>query len=736
MKGMEKLRCESLLVEVGSEEIPARFLEAAEQSLGKRLKDALDQLHLLPPDASPIQTFSTPRRLVALAPRVLFRQSDEKEEILGPPVKVAFDAQGRPTRAAESFAERNGVPLASLVRVETPKGLYLGLRRKVRGRFARELLAEGLPGIILGIGFPKSMYWTMKSGPRFTRPIRWLVALIGDGTRSRIIPFEIAGVAARNYTYGHRVAGPARIRVHGFEEFSRKLQERLVELDPKKRRERVRSDLKALLEGRNLAVVADPALEDWVVNSTEWPRGILGGFDPRFLSLPREILVTVMRDHQKYFAVEDGEGRIQPSFIAVMNVDSDPEGFIRQGHERVLTARFSDAEFFWQADQKQPLSGRMEILERVTYQARLGSYADKVRRMEALAREICRQLEAQGRLSEEERAQSLRAIFLSKCDLTTQMVGEFPELQGVVGGLYARAQGEPEAVADAIYDHYKPQNVEDACPRSAVGAVVSLADKLDSLVAGFAAGLEPTGSSDPFGLRRAGNGIIKVAVEALPELDLLALLRAACAMDLGLPQTENAPERLAEFLRERTEYYLQSVGGLRYDTVRAVVHGLLGWSRAAAALERGRALEQVRDTEDFTALAAAAKRTRNILEKSARQEDFGSEAQVDAGLLKAPEERDLYEAYQAAREAAEGFEAKLDYGAALRRLADLRPVVDRFFDKVLVMDQDLAVRANRLRLLAELRRTAFARFADLSQIESNASSSVGAPTSGSAKPGT
>jgi len=731
VKKSETFRCEPLLLEVGSEEIPARFLAAAEQSLGERLGAVLQKLRLLPLESSSIQTFSTPRRLVALVPKVLLRQPDKTEEIAGPPVKVAFDSDGRPTRAAESFAQKNGVTVASLVRIETPKGLYLGVRRRVRGRFARELLAEELPGVVLGIGFPKSMYWTSKTGPRFIRPIRWLLALIGEGTRSRAIPFEIAGVVARNYTYGHRVAGAAKIRTHGFEEFSRRLRERQVEISPPCRRERVRNDVKALLDGSRLRAVDDAALEDWVVNSTEWPRGILGGFDQRFLSLPREILVTVMRDHQKYFAVEDGQSNLQPKFIAVMNVDGDPEGFIRQGHERVLTARFSDAEFFWKADQKRPLPDRLEILERVTYQAQLGSYADKVRRMEAITLEICEQLEGQGRLASGEKEQALRAVHLSKCDLTTQMVGEFPELQGVVGGLYARAQGEPQAVADAIYDHYKPQSVEDGCPRSAVGAIVSLADKLDSVVAGFTAGLEPTGSSDPFGLRRAGNGIIKIAVEVLKELDLGALLQAASRLSLGLPQNDQAAGRLAEFLRERMEHYLQSVAGLRYDSVRAVVGGAGGWSPPSKTLERGKSLEQVRDTEDFEALAAAAKRTRNILDKSAKLEDFGDSAQVDAGLFSASEERDLYQAYQAAREAADGFEAKLDYKSALLRLAALRPFVDRFFDKVLVMDQNLAVRANRLRLLAELRRMVFSRFADLSQIESTTLNTVGASTAAS-----
>ncbi|HVA02090.1 MAG TPA: glycine--tRNA ligase subunit beta [Terriglobia bacterium] len=739
MKDLETLRCEPVLLEVGSEEIPARFLSGAEKSFGERLEETLRSLRLLPVSAGAVKTFSTPRRLVAWVPEVLFRQRDETEEIVGPPVKVAFDEQGKPTRAAESFAQKSGVGGNRLVRVETPKGLYLAVRKSVRGRFARELLAEALPEVVLGISFPKSMYWTAKTGPRFIRPIRWLLALQGEGTKSRVIPFEIAGVAARNFTYGHRVAGAARLRVHGFEEYSKKLHEHQVELDPLARRERVENDLKALLEVEGLQVLPDPELVDWVVNSTEWPRAIVGGFDRRFLSLPREILVTVMRDHQKYFAVEDRQGSLEPRFIAVMNLDGDSRDLIRQGHERVLTARFSDAEFFWKADQKRPLADRLEMLERVTYQAKLGSYADKVRRMETIAQEICSQIERQGQLNAAGRDHALRAVLLCKCDLTTQMVGEFPELQGVVGGLYARAQGEAQEVCDAIYDHYKPLNMEDTCPRSAAGAVVSLADKLDSVVAGFAAGLEPTGSSDPFGLRRAGNGVVKIAVEALPTLDLNSLIGSQAIRSewVHFPGADSNAilGALKPFLEERLEFYLRDVRRLRYDTARAVMSGVRSYevsggpNTPAAAVAVAEALERVRNTQDFLALAAAAKRTRNILDKSAKAADFGEARQVDAGLFRTQEERDLYEACQAARHAADGLEAQADYAAAFRRLAELRPAVDRFFDKVLVMDPDLSVRANRLRLLAELMAMVFSRFADLSQIESTALTSVGAPTS-------
>ncbi len=722
----QSLRCEPLLLEVGVEEIPARFLAGAERNLGERVSAALQSLRLLRPDAPPAITFSTPRRLVVRVPEVLVRQPDRVEEIIGPPIKVAFDAEGKPTRAAESFAQKNSTRVDRLSRIETPKGHYLGLRKSVRGRFARAILAEALPEVILGISFPKSMYWTSKTGPRFIRPIRWLLAILAEGENARVVPFEIAGVPSRRSTYGHRVAGSKAIPVRSFEEYSTKLHGHLVELDPRNRSEIIRSEIKAILEEKGLHAVKDEDLYDWIVNSTEWPRAMLGGFDKRFLHLPREILVTVMRDHQKYFAVEDSAWTLQPNFVTVINHEST--GLIREGHERVLTARFADAEFFWEADQRIPLAGRQAMLAQVTYQARLGSYAEKVERMAAVARGICSDLEQQGEIDATAAEQVLRAVRLCKCDLTTQMVREFTELQGIVGGLYASEQGEPEAVADAIYDHYKPANAGDECPRSKVGAAVALADRLDSVVAGFAVGLEPTGSSDPFGLRRAGNGIVKIAVESLGTLELAqATAKAVEIAEQTLPGAKDGKlgRRVEHFLQERTEFYFREVAGLRYDTVRAVLSPTvpLGAGVPAAALARARALEQVRDTEDFVALASAAKRTRNILTKSAGDHDLGSEASVDAALLGEGPERELYTAYESLTRNLESLERGGDYEGSFRAMAGIRPQVDLFFDKVLVMAEDQAVRENRLRLLVRLNHDVFTRLAELSEIAVEARSS-------------
>lgn len=725
-----KPRTLPLLVEIGCEEIPARFLDDARTDLGKALAGALGAARLLPEgtgDEPLFRTAASPRRLTVWLPRVLERQSDTVEEVLGPPVKVAYDGEGKPTRAAESFAEKNSVRVRDLARTTTPKGEYVVLRKTTKGRGAVEVLKGLVPQTVLGLSFPKSMYWAAKAGPRFVRPIRWLVALLGEGKQARVVPFEIIGVRASDTTHGHRGVARNSARVTGFADYVAKLGKLQVEVDPEKRRERVRKESKVLLEKFHLSVVPDKELEDWIVNSTEWPNGLVGGFDARFLHLPREILITVMRGHQKYFAVEDAQGNLQARFLTVLNVDGDPKGLIRAGHERVLAARFSDAEFFWKADQRVPLGDRQEALAGVTYQAQLGSYADKVRRMTTLAREISSELEGHEAFSfgPAETANALRAVELSKCDLTTQMVYEFPELQGVVGGLYARAQGEPAEVAEAIYDHYLPQSMESRVPRSVVGAAVSLADKLDSVVSGFAVGLEPTGSSDPFALRRAGNGVIKVLVElSLPIPLRLLVERAVNQLDVQWhkPQVE-VFAAITSFLEDRLKYYLESAQGLRFDTVRAVLAA--GWEVPPDAARRAEALERIRDTADFEALSVAAKRIKNILAKSASADDW-QPGEVDREKLEAAEERTLFEAFAKVLEAVEKDRSAGEYEKALQAIAGLRQPVDRFFDKVLVMAEDRAVRENRLRLLGKLDElfSGIARFAEIAPGPGNVDAST------------
>ncbi|MGH9438393.1 MAG: glycine--tRNA ligase subunit beta, partial [Terriglobia bacterium] len=618
-----------------------------------------------------------------------------------------------------SFAEKHNVTLDELARTTTPKGEYLVVRKVEPGLPARDVLFEILPGVIQSVAFQKSMVWIAKTGPRFVRPIRWILALLGDGDAVEIIPFSFAAVQAGGVTYGHRLKGGKPLRVSSLKDYLKKLRRNWVEADSDRRR-LFAAAADELLKAQDAIRVDDKDLETWVVNSTEWPTPLAGGFDERYLKLPREVLVTVMRDHQKYFAVENKTGQLQPRFVTVLNVPGDPEGLIRQGHERVLTARFADAEFFWNADQNVSLSQRISMLERVTYQAKLGTYADKVKRMKSLAEKICEELEKSGAMNAAERQHALRAVELCKCDLTTQMVKEFTELQGIMGGLYAKAQGEVTEVADAIYDHYRPVNIEDSCPRSVVGAVVSLADKLDSLLAGFAVGVEPTGSSDPFALRRAGNGIIKIAAEKLPKLNLYALIALASSLNayLTISQQSDLHGRIKKFLRERVESYLRDVVKLRYDTARAIVYSALASTNPADAKGRGLALEQIRDSEDYRSLSQAAKRTRNILTKSAHIDYAPGIENVRTDLFESREEHELHQAFEAMWTRLLDLEKQQEYEQAFRELARMRKPIDEFFDRVHVMTEKMEVQGNRLTMLNSINALIFSRLADLAQIES------------------
>ncbi|MBV9610206.1 MAG: glycine--tRNA ligase subunit beta, partial [Acidobacteria bacterium] len=491
------------LLEIGLEEVPARMIDAAEVELSQRVSDLLARERL---NASTRVTgFSTPRRLSVLATGIAAAQPDAAEQVLGPSIKVAFK-DGQPTPAALAFAKKVGVDVGRLLKVEMPKGEYLGANVVDRGRAAAEVLAETLPKEILSLYWPKNMYWRSKS-ERFVRPVRWLVAML-DG---EVVPMELAGKPAQKGTYGHRILAGATT-VHSAAEYARTLEGVKVIVSRQARLERIRKALDAAtraVPGARWREDAD--LLDTVVNLTEWPSVILGNFDREFLSLPEEVLVTVMRDHQKYFAVEDASGKLAPHFLAVLNTDGDPNGIIRHGNERVLRARFNDARFFWETDQKISLRDRVPLLKAVTFQKDLGSYYDKTVRLQELSARISQRLGDSG--MQVRPGVVHKASWLAKADLTTELVKEFTELQGIVGGLYAKVQqldpSMPEAtrqaIGDAIYDHYKPESMEDRVPRTFEAAIVSIADKADSIAGMFALGLQPTGSKDPFALRRQAN---------------------------------------------------------------------------------------------------------------------------------------------------------------------------------------------------------------------------------------
>jgi glycyl-tRNA synthetase beta chain len=669
------------LLEIGVEEIPDWMIPPALDQLRSLFQDVLRSCNL-GADSVAVSVDATPRRLVLRAENLPEGQPDVQDLVSGPPASAAFN-NGEPTQAALGFARKMGVAVADLETQATARGEYLVFRRKVPGRQTRDILASALPEMVLKIHFPKTMYWTGKAGPRFIRPIRWLVAVLGD----EVVPFELAGVKAGRATDGHRLLGSRGVAVSPAT-YDRVLRENAVLVPAEARARRIENGIRQLLDGTGLRLKPDPALLDTLVYITEIPTPLLGSFDPEYLKLPEEVLVTVMRHHQKYFSVEDSEGRLAPHFIAVMNTAADPEGLVRRGNERVLRARFNDARFFWSVDQQRRLEDRLEDLAHVTFQAKLGSYLEKTKRVARLARKLARMAGADAETA-------ARAALLAKCDLTTEMVKELTELQGIVGGLYAREQGEPEPVWRAIYEHYKPLGMEDSIPATEAGRLVSLADKLDTLEGSFGLGMIPSGSRDPFALRRAAQGVVKILVEG--------------RLPLSLPKLIGKDPQLTEFFLDRIRYYFRDVRGFLYDEVNAVLAS--GHSNLTGVEARLEAIRTVRPTENFEPLAASFKRIKNIL----RQAEFAGDGEVNVELLETGPEADLYAAANGVARKVRRHRKTGDYRAALEAIASLRPRVDLFFDKVLVNAPDPRIRENRLTLLHNLLRE-FSAIADFSEI--------------------
>jgi glycyl-tRNA synthetase beta chain len=701
------------LFEIGCEEIPAGMIAKAASELKVLLEKYFVTNELLAENSasSSMETFGAARRLTAIARNVRLKQEDRTREITGPPRSIAFDNVGEPTRAAVSFADKQGIPLSKLTIVNTPKGEYVAAVQILRGRPAQEILSEFLPQAIREISWPRSMYWTGAHGPRFIRPVRWIVALL-DG---KVIPFLFAGVRSGNRTRGHRFLGARNIPVANAGEYEMKLNKNFILCRPGERRQKIESEIRAAASRKNLRVHEDPNLLDQVTYLNEYPSVITGAFDSAFLDLPDEILITVMRGHQKYFALESRNGELAPQFLAVINLDRDPKGLVRQGHERVLRARFADAQFFWQTDQKIELADYLPKLTAVTYESRLGSYKDKVERMRALARWFAEQWFNAG-VTEADVAGSDRAAELAKCDLVTEMVREFPELQGIVGGLYARAQSEPDDVAWAVYDHYKPAGLDEPIPRNLTGCAVALGDKLDSLVACFAVGAIPTSSGDPFALRRAALGIVKIILERELPLSLSAAVSAAARgvaeHSPKIAVSDAIQKQVLDFLLERARYILRERRGFAYDEINAAFAA--GADDLVDAVERVAALKAIRHTKNFGPLAASFKRIRNILEKSAGASDK-TQAGVKQELLREAAELQLQTAAQRIGVEASQRKKEKKYRQALEKISELRPAVDFFFDKVLVMHEDEKIRRNRIALLGALLKE-FSTIADFSEL--------------------
>jgi glycyl-tRNA synthetase beta chain len=704
------------LLEIGCEEIPARMIDAASAELRQRVGSLLTRERL---SGGEVTGFDSPRRLAVMASGIAAAQADVVEQLTGPSVNVAYK-DGQPTPAAHAFAKKAGIDVSSLERTSTPKGEYIAAKVTKKGRGAAEILADLLPKEIATIYWPKNMYWR-KTNERFVRPVRWLVAMLDGET----IPLEFDGVQAGNRSRGHRILTDESVTIpRAGSAYVDSLRKAKV-LGRAEREQQIRKALDAAARTISGACWRDDkALLDTVVNLTEYPSAILGEFDPQFLALPEEVLVTVMRDHQKYFAMEDASGKLLPYFLAVLNTDGDPQGLIRHGNERVLRARFNDARFFWETDQKKSLLERFDALKHVTFQKDLGSYYDKTQRVQRLCSWVSEILKQNGVTVRP--GVIHKAACLAKTDLTTELVKEFTELQGIVGGLYARVQqldsGLPEAtrfaIADAIYDQYKPESTDDDVPRSLEGSILSIGDKTDTIAGMFSLGLVPSGSKDPFALRRQANGIVKIIAEKKLPLRLSELLRDARA---GYQKSEaerkfvddaNYVQSIDVFFRERLEFYLRDVRGYAYDVVKAVLSA--DADDVVDAIARAEAVKQVLHMPEFQAIGAACKRMRNILRQS-DEKGIKPAAKVEAFADSAEEEKQLIVYLEQNGSKVEDLRKKRDYMEALVLLSTAREPVDKFFDKVMVMVDDPRVRANRLALLQALLRE-FSTIADFSEI--------------------
>jgi len=703
------------LLEIGCDEIPARMIAAASQELRERLNTLLQREHL--PPVGDIQSLDTPRRLAVMVPGLPASQADVTEQVTGPSAQVAYK-DGQPTPAAHAFAKKVGIDVSRLEKVSTPKGEYLAATVTRKGRTTSEILAESLPKEIASLYWPKNMYWR-KRGEVFVRPVRWLVAMLDE----QIVPMELFGIGAGATSRGHRIIGSETFAISKPSAYVEALRGAKV-LGAAEREQVIRKALDAAT--RTIPGARwrddDPLLAT-VVNLTEFPTAILGSFDPEFLELPEEVLVTVMRDHQKYFAIEDSAGKLLPHFLAVLNTGADSQGLIRHGNERVLRARFKYARFFWQADQKQTLRQRVELLKNVTFQKDLGSYYEKTIRVQRLASWLCETVKQNGMAVRPGVVH--KAALLAKADLTAELVKEFTELQGIVGGLYARVQPldddlKPEVqaeVAKAIYDQYKPESMDDDVPRSVEGAVLSIADKSDSIAGMFALGLVPSGSKDPFALRRQANGIVKTIAERKLPFRLSDVMNDARSRYKGSEAEKKFTNAdyagaIRTFFRERLEFYLKEAHGYAYDVVSAVLAA--DAEDVVDASARAEALSKVRGSADFASISVAFKRSKNILRQAAENKKNVS-SHVDLTVLQDDSEKELASQIPQAAAMVEKLRATRDYQGALMEIAKLRPAVDKFFDKVMVMVDDDNLRANRLALLQTLVKE-FSTIADFSEI--------------------
>ena len=688
-----------LLLEIGTEEIPAGYLAPAASALEPAVREVLKDARL---EAGEANMLYTPRRITLFLVGLPEAQEDHSERVQGPSEKIAFDEDGNPTKAGQGFARGQGVDVADLEVRDTPNGPYVFAERKTQGRSTLDVLAEVLPQVVAKLPFPKSMHWE-KTGFTFARPIRSILALLGD----EVVSFEVAGVAAGRTIYGHPFLSPEAIEIEraDLKTYRDALRDACVVVDVEERREMIRREIEILLADHG-GSLTELELLDEVTNLVEYPHAVEGRFPEHYLEVPDEVVEAAMMEHQRYFPVRDVKHKLTNRFITVSNRSEKHADLIREGNERVLNARLADAEFFWREDRKQPLAAYCDQLAGVTFQEKLGSYADRTGRISELGGFIAGQLGCKRDVLKKVK----RAAVLCKADLVTEMVGEFPSLQGIVGREYAKADGEDAEVADAIAEHYRPRSARDGEPKTELGRILALADKFDSLVGCFAAGLQPTGNQDPYALRRQTAGIVRIILGGELVLSLSAVLnRAKELLPKGLEATDDVVVGVLSFMQDRLYYFFVDVVGYSHDVIRATLKpgfdDLLDLSRRLASLD------QLAGTHDWHKLVTAVERTHNITR------DFTPTGDVDEKLLAEPQERDLYKLYADSRDRITQLIDEHQYSEVCDLYeATFAVPLHVFFEKVFVNVDDEAVRNNRLTLLKNINRLFADRVADLSQI--------------------
>lgn len=682
-----------LFFEIGTEEIPASYVGPALDHMVRSLADFFSKNRIKTGSSS---RFATPRRLAVAFADVDARQEDIEETFYGPNVKAAFDAQGNPTNAAIGFARGKGVDVSAISRETTPKGEVICVRVQKKGQLTEDLLPAFLSKLILDIPFPKKMRWGGNAFA-FARPIHWIAALFGG----KILPLEINGIHSGNFSYGHRFLKPEKFQFGNAAEYLEQCQKRFLQVDPIARKQNIRKQIETLAEEVGGLALDDPELLDEVNYLVEYPVGLRCDFEPEYLKLPRELLVITMRRHQKYFPIDNGQGELTPHFIAISNMKTEDAGEIRRGNERVLRARLEDGRFFFDEDRRQKLEDYVDRLQGVVFQKNLGTTYEKVVRIVGLAKMLADQL------CPNKGAKIERAARLCKADLVTHMVYEFPELQGIMGGYYATHSGEDPEVAIAIKEHYCPAFAGDSLPSNEVGAIVAIADKLDTILGCIGVGLIPSGSEDPYGLRRHSLGIIQIILNRHWHISLDRMIETG--IGLLATKTKLKPEEIRAHTLDLFAQRMKSLfssEGFPYDAIDAVQS--TGIDSFVDAQHKVIAFAELKQQPYFEPLATTFRRVVSILAEPAQ-------GNISPELFVEQAEKDLYNQYLLIRGPVEQYIDKKEYGEALKSIVKIKEAVDRFFDQVMVMVEDKKIRENRLRLLHNVSRL-FSQIADFSKI--------------------